>query len=645
MDLPVIKKMYSHKTNKLVCPPQGSRLIEIRDRKPTRHNIIDEIVSSYNSYLHREMELYIGCEDGLYNICNPNSRCSVKGVQWRCLAKRDDSMFEQLLRETYKQESLSDLGIGKEKSLPGDIQQYIYKQMRPETSSATTQSRQSTAEFETQTYWTGMNQKDIASQAVRDTMDNSVQAVQDTHNSGIQAVQETMESGIQAVQETLESGIQTVWETLNRSVQAKPGVADFGSQAQMCNNFTSQQNSAHGDCNRMKIYFNKSDLLVVEINGKTMTMSAMESSVILVMVKNLVKTQMSGDSKDSAVGAREFSDIQPCPDSGDSQMLQGATAAIVDTRYDSLEKAMKKSQDDKQKFHKNIPYEGHLDKYLSKTSPFSEYGYVAARDTSATLDNIKIPVVDSYDITYEKTENNSVVLGRGGFGCVYFAKHCQYTMDMCIKEYEDDSTTLYDIHHEAQTLIYLQSTNFVPQCFGIMVSPFIPTDISLVQECFAKGYTLKKLLKDRPNTFVDRKWIAIVYQLFWGLQMIHEKQVLLNDIKTDNILVNWKSDDMTNIVRFIDMGLATFRKGHRFSENPSYMMEYCETYAPEVRQGQFSTPASDLYAVGYMVNEISETIGIAELDYIAEMCTEDDPHIRPSCHCVLEKLEDILENT
>ncbi|XP_069128668.1 uncharacterized protein [Argopecten irradians] len=547
------------------------------------------MASSYNSYVQREMKLYVGCDDGLYNIYRQGRR----GLRCRPLIHLDNGVYEQILRETDQQEILSNLGIGMDKSLPNNLNQYIIKQIRPDSTSAATQVKQSTTEFETQTYSTGLNQQDMASQAVQDTMNTSVQAVQDIMSSSVQAVQDTMDTGVQAVLDKYQ---------------------------------------------RM-FHFNESGRIEGELDGEQFIMGEVESNIILKMMKNRMTTK-SGDSE-----VRGISNTHHQTFHGDS--LQGATAAVAfNTRCDVIAKKMKKMQEDKPRFHQKVPYEGHLEKYLTTTSPFPEFGYTDLKNIPSSLDDINIPVIEYTDITYQQTENNTVVLGRGGFGCVYFAKHSQFTVDMCVKEYEEESTTLYDIHHEAQILLYLQSTNFVPQCFGLMVSPFISTDVSLVQECFAKGYTLRKLIKDRPHTFrAKRKWIALVYQLFWGLKMIHEKQILINDIKSDNVLVNWQSDDMTNIVRYIDMGLASFRRGHRFSADPNYHMQYREEYAPEIREGHYSTPASDVYAVGYMVDEICETFGIIEVDEIAQMCTEDDPRIRPSCQFVLEKLEDILENT
>lgn len=204
------------------------------------------------------------------------------------------------------------------------------------------------------------------------------------------------------------------------------------------------------------------------------------------------------------------------------------------------------------RYHPELPFSNQIekmDKYLSKSSPFRNFGYIAASHCPKTLQAVKLPVVYQHDITFKKGQNGSELLGNGSFGYVYLAKHSKYQFDVCIKEFDMESSSMHDVYNETKILMYLQSTKFVPFCLGLMESLFVPGDLSLVQECFAEGCTLQVLLRKRPAIFVKRKWIAVCYQLFWGLKMIHEKQVLLNDIKTDNILVDYKSDDIMSNIR------------------------------------------------------------------------------------------------
>ncbi|OWF48341.1 Spindle assembly checkpoint kinase [Mizuhopecten yessoensis] len=629
-----------------VCGLNSSRWIEsITIQQSQRDNVFEKLLDTYNKCL--DGDIFVGLGDELYSVYSPNRRQS-DGDAWRYVSKQGKGLYEDLVMERNRQDCLADLGIGMETcDVPSLVKQNIYEKMRPMTSAATTQARVSMAEFETQTPWTGINSKDMASQAVQDTMDSGVQARPSAADFGTQAKPNMVHFGTEARPVTAEF-----------STQAGQMGVDVGIQMTPSDQPPQDQNDHY---NTIKVNLKTKKYRVeVEDNGMIITLTAAAATVVHGFVTRSVQFTTSefddliaslkdcgvgtqASLKDCGEGTQEadllYHQSSPKFDSGDRQ---GATAAIPKIPHNVIERTKRKSQGDIMRFHKDIPYEGQLEKYLSPFSPFPQYGYIPSRDIPVTLDDIKIPVVQNHDVTYEKTESDSVVLGRGGFGCVYFAKHCTITMDLCVKEYEENCTSLYDIHQEAKLLLYLQSTKFVPQCLGLMVSPFIPEDVSLVQECFAKGYTLKNLLNDRPRSFTDRKWVATVYQLFWGMKMIHEKQVLLNDIKTDNVLIDYQSADMANNIRFIDMGLASFRRGHRFSDDPTYM-DHCNNYAAEVRLGHFSTPASDLYAVGYMVNEISETIGIIELDLIAQMCTEEDPDDRSSCQAVLKKLEDILE--
>ncbi|XP_069125332.1 uncharacterized protein [Argopecten irradians] len=117
--------------------------------------------------------------------------------------------------------------------------------IRPDSTSAATQVKQSTTEFETQTYSTGLNQQDMASQAVQDTMNTSVQAVQDIMSSSVQAVQDTMDTGVQAVLDKYQ---------------------------------------------RM-FHFNESGRIEGELDGEQFIMGEVESNIILKMMKNRMTTK------------------------------------------------------------------------------------------------------------------------------------------------------------------------------------------------------------------------------------------------------------------------------------------------------------------------------------------------------------------
>ncbi|XP_033755140.1 uncharacterized protein LOC117338063 [Pecten maximus] len=600
--------------------------------KPPTYNFIDDVLSSYLPCDDDGFELFVGCEDGLFNVCLPvENEIESDIVQWKCIAKPEDALNQELLQRVQEEDCLTALGVGKvPEKMPELIQKQIYNKMRPTLSSSGTQVKTQVSESHSQTDWRGLRTQTVASLAKPGTADCGVQAKPMTYESG--TCTSPMDSGVQ-VTPTDHSDCCT-----SRSSQRQQHV------------------TVQVVLSPSRLNGQEDNPISIKINGVTRKLNKRDSNLFLDIVRCVLKsnTNLTSASLNQAIKMElkdipfEMFDFPPNCGSGDLQHVQPNVIDTERKRHDFLQQSV---QSNAQKmttgeggvrYHAELPFYKHNEKYLSATSPFSKFGYNIIGDIPQTLRDIRIPVVSPKDVVLKKDKNGSEVLGSGSFGCVYLAKHEQYPFDVCVKEFEMDSSTIYDIHHEAKLLIYLQTTKFVPLCLGLMESPFISSDLSLVQECFAHGCTLRMLLKNKPLVSSKRKWIAVCYQLFWGLNMIHEKQVLLNDIKSDNILVDYNSSDIMSNIRFIDLGLASYRRGYRFCNGPAYLEQF-ENYAPEIRHGYHSTPASDLYAVGYLVDKISETFLIPEVDPIARECTVEDPKKRPSCYSVLDKLEDIIE--
>ena len=79
---------------------------------------------------------------------------------------------------------------------------------------------------------------------------------------------------------------------------------------------------------------------------------------------------------------------------------------------------------------------------------------------------------------------------------------------------------------------------------------------------FVSGRTLYDLIEGclaESVVLFTKHWLELCYQLAVSLQNMNDKGILHNDIKTDNILVDLKADDVR--IYFIDFGQATFRSG------------------------------------------------------------------------------------
>ena len=164
--------------------------------------------------------------------------------------------------------------------------------------------------------------------------------------------------------------------------------------------------------------------------------------------------------------------------------------------------------------------------------------------------------------------------------------------------------------------------------------------------CFVSGRTLYDLIEAclaKSVVLLNKHWLGLCYQLAINLEKMHDKGILHNDIKTDNVLVEKKPNGVR--IYFIDFGQATFRSGGilRFDDgdDPDDTDDYL---APEVCSGLRSSPRSDIYSLDIIFTEIADEF-CELLGQLADDMCEVEPGKRPTLEAVTEAIEElIMEN-
>ena len=203
------------------------------------------------------------------------------------------------------------------------------------------------------------------------------------------------------------------------------------------------------------------------------------------------------------------------------------------------------------------------------------------------------------------------VLGHGGFGIVYRARHNELDHVVAIKEYlpselavregttirarsADCETYFADglrrFREEAKALIDFQQHPSIVDCRDF----FRANGTAYLVMEYVEGLPLSELLRQReaagrPFTESDLRGIAI--PLAEGLAHIHRAGVIHRDIKPANILV--RKDDQRPVL--IDFGAAK----QAVAEHSRSLAPYTEGYAAmeQVADGQVG-PWTDLYGFG-----------------------------------------------
>lgn len=193
------------------------------------------------------------------------------------------------------------------------------------------------------------------------------------------------------------------------------------------------------------------------------------------------------------------------------------------------------------------------------------------------------------------------VIGKGGMGTVYRARHVYLDEERAIKvihsRLEGDKDIAERFIREARILSKLRHPNLVQiHEFGTLDEE----DFFMVLEMLRGESVLHRLR--RMGTIPIAEAIRIVREAATGLQLAHQRGILHRDISPDNLLLV-KDDTGREITKVIDFGIAkplvegsqAFTRTNTFLGKP----EYC---SPEqcgvLEEGQLIDHRSDIYSLG-----------------------------------------------
>ncbi len=181
------------------------------------------------------------------------------------------------------------------------------------------------------------------------------------------------------------------------------------------------------------------------------------------------------------------------------------------------------------------------------------------------------------------------LLGRGGMGYVFLARHAHLDRDSALKILAPelvarDPDYLDRFLHEGQAMAAMQHPNIVSVYNIERIGDYQCLDMEYVS-----GRSLQYLLSDRR--LPTERILFLGAEIARGLSEAHSEGILHRDLKPDNVLMT-----LSGVPKIADFGLAK-RLNTESTEQalpagtPHYM-------APELFQGGQPSPASDIYALG-----------------------------------------------
>ncbi|MEW6732920.1 MAG: bifunctional serine/threonine-protein kinase/formylglycine-generating enzyme family protein [Acidobacteriota bacterium] len=199
------------------------------------------------------------------------------------------------------------------------------------------------------------------------------------------------------------------------------------------------------------------------------------------------------------------------------------------------------------------------------------------------------------------------VIGRGGMGVVYRARHTNFNRQFAIKvlksELVNDPQAVKRFRNEANAAGAIRHPN------AIQISDFnITADgiAYLVME-YVEGRSLREILKkEGPISYA--RTVNLMTQVCDAVAAAHQKGIIHRDLKPDNIMVDEREGIVKEeVVHVLDFGIAKLSQNPAYSENitvggailgsPYYM-------SPEQCDGRQLDPRSDIYSIGIILYEM-----------------------------------------
>ena len=219
------------------------------------------------------------------------------------------------------------------------------------------------------------------------------------------------------------------------------------------------------------------------------------------------------------------------------------------------------------------------------------------------------------------------VLGRGGQGVVYLTERKgadQFTLPVALKVFSPERFETARVYHDAMARMAQVSARVarIQHENLLAVQNFVDRDrIRMMEMEWIEGFDLRQLLTPRmmvafKKRVSQQRWeylnrvivtagavqprlkpgiaVAIVRDCLGALAALHREGIVHGDIKPANIMLK-----RTGHAKIIDIGSA-----YEF-ENPPERRSCTPAYAaPELLDGQPSTPRSDLASLGYVLVEL-----------------------------------------
>lgn len=237
------------------------------------------------------------------------------------------------------------------------------------------------------------------------------------------------------------------------------------------------------------------------------------------------------------------------------------------------------------------------------------------------------------------------VLGKGGMGAVFGARHTFIGNEVAIKIIHPEMTV--DRSISERFLQEARAATTIDHPNAIRVTDFgrVGDMLYLVME-FIKGESMKEYLH-KKHTLSINQTADILSQVCAALDVAHKHKIIHRDLKPDNIMLK-RGEEKEYIVKVVDFGIAKINiaDSQESITNAGTIIGTANYMSPEQCQCMAIDHRSDIYSLGIIVYEAlcgeCPFTSPIPMQLIVKHITEPPPPLRSKNPTIPESIERIV---